>query len=133
MVFATPEAAQQAHEACVAAFYGNQRFAEFTLRPPLNPLPDWMHNGQPCQPWLIREHRCIIFGIASLAENSVHFPGGVEEFFIHDDPPIVAGNSARNYGLHTLRITQVRLTETPTHAQAQVPDNLVLFPVRAVA
>ncbi|MCL5008764.1 MAG: hypothetical protein M1400_00280 [Patescibacteria group bacterium] len=131
MVFGSPEAATQAHAACVAAFNGNLQFAGFQLRPPLNPLPDWARNGQPCQPWLVLEHRCIIFGIAALASNSAHFPGDLEEFFILNDPPIVVGNHVRNFGLYTPRVQQVRFEEAPTHAHA---DNLVILPrVRAVA
>ncbi len=130
MVFNTPEAASQAHAACVAAFNSHLNFAGFTLRPPLNPIPDWMRNGQPCQPWLVLECRCIIFSIASLAQNSAHFPGEVTEFMILNDPPIVAGNHARNYGIHTLRLQQVHPEEAPAQVHA---DNLVILPVQVAA
>lgn len=128
MVFNTPEAAIQAHSACVTAFNNRQSFAGFELRPPLEPLPDWMRNGQPCQPWLVLEHRCIIFGIATLAQNSSRFPGDLTEYMILNDPPIVAGNHARNYGIHTLRLQQVRFQEAPAHVQT---TNLVILKVRA--
>lgn len=129
MVFTTPEAAEQAHETCVTAFYGNQYFAGFTLRPPQTPLPDWMRNGQPCHPWLIKEHRCIIFGIAALAKTPLDLPD-LKEIMILNDPPILVGNDVRSYGLHRPRITQVHLTETQKYGSA---SNLVVLPTQIVA
>lgn len=129
MVFSTPEAAEQAYQACVTAFYGDQRFAGFTLRPPQNPLPEWMLNGQPCHPWLIKEHRCIIFGIAALAKTPPELVD-LKETMILNDPPILVGNDVRSYGLHRPRITQVQFTETQKYGLA---SNLVVLPTQIVA
>lgn len=139
MVFSTPEAASQAHSACVAAFYNREPFAGFTLRPPLNPLPDWMRNGQPCQPWLVLKHRCIIFGITGLAENSAHYPGGVDEVIIHNDPPILLGNHALFFDLVTIRNTQVTKTMLAEYNQqsAELKDRaaaeVIEFPLQVQA
>jgi len=139
MVFTSTEAAARAYEACVAAFHGNQEFAGFKIRPPIN-TPDWMMPGhQPSHPWLVAEHRCIIFGITALAENSAHYPGSVDEIIIHNDPPILLGNHARNYDLITLRNTQVpkevlaQYREQSAESGKPAPAEVLQFPSRVAA